>query len=820
MKQIWPLDANVLDLRRNLTYPFTTIPPGTPLYTIADILDLGTSGPFFFDPARAILWGFYRGMNNKKLVPIDILKAFSGHIAPKDTFTPGEMLQRFDFKGKEQVLLELKSDKTVLFDNIMLNPQISSMSNLSNWTEESLSPMVIAFCNDKSRSCKLAPNIAYYNLSTKIPAMFAPPNTSQHLWIPVDSYGKLMLEDAMATIIYGLEDPLSFRRLGVLNKNPGMVFSKMPAGVSVSEMGMRICQPQQIFRSRAYYPVMWEKVWINFISAVYANMNVEQIKVGFLPIVPTMVGIRTEIADPSFPIPVAVEILKKFEDPKDILALCSVDRKFRNRICTSDSVQSLIREKYLPSIVKELSVPKSPTTLMLRNIPGFPMESSGRRWWKIPPVFFIEDILYPGVEKQALTGESLRRQLAESVEQQEEKDRRLKPFKEKRQLLQMSLSDTTAEQTKRTLIAQLDLLKIEEDKELAKIDLEDFKESRLQRPQEIQLKADEPMFRKLHISSYAVNKVIRNCNSFMAMVSLIYSMSQYGSLPITVQTSMTLPSGRKTKDYIARQTESLGKPKSAIELLNATPRSNPEITITDISMSGSWLHQIDIAPIFLNSEFHATLQKVKAFEIQRYRANEELNTVMRNVGSMGSIAGLVPAEETNKKVDELTETMFALMKNNLIIYRMDAVVAYILYSSIGGTPPTVTDKSDNSHTLVGRYTPLEYIDMYVATEGISQETMDILLNHVLLTPYLNPDVDFNKYYNVSSVNESTRTNSENPYSTIYLLFSSDIITVRFNLRKTTHINKIYYQAYMFLESFIRLMFLDENCDSAEWSVGF
>lgn len=814
-REIFPLDANVLDLRRNLTLPYTTVPANTPLYTVADILDLGTSGPFFFDPGRAILWGFYRGINNGSLVPTDLYKYYQTGLA-NNAFNASKIMPRFEFPGSNQVLLELKADHTVLFDNIILNPHVGVMA-ISNWTESSLSPMVIGFCNDKSRSAKLSPNLAYYNLATKLASIFNIPSALPYKWIVLNANGTINMEESLSNASRFLKDPMLYTKEMVLRTNMTSYIS-MPIEPAVYETGIRICRPQEIFRTRSYYPIVWDMVWMAFITYIQKGMNVEQIRQAFLPIVLQLVGLKVEVPDPFFDIPVAVEILKQLNNPKDIIALCSVDRRFKNRVCNSLQVQSLLRDKYLPSIAQEFRIPSTPTAAQFRNILGLPRETKNKKWWNIAPVFFIEDIPYNSWESKQLTGHDLMRQLEANMRDEQDRKARLRPFTVRRHLLESDLESAKSERGKELVRNQIALLKAEEDKAMEVVEIEKIDEDRLQRPKEFKLKADQPPFRKLHLPTYAINKIIRNSNSFMAMFSLIYSMTEYKSMPSTIQITLRLPGSNQplVQNMLAHQPESLGSAKTGMQLLTMAPRSDPEISIRDISISGSWLHDLDIAPIFLHVDFYANLQKVKAVELQRWRANNELNkinTMLKNSNSTPEI--LAPAEKIT--YDRLKASSAELVKNNLIIYRLDAVVAYIVYSSIGGTPTNAQDAA-KSLTFDGKFTGSEYVDIHVAVDALDTTTLDIIRSHLLLDPYMTPDIDINKYYKVFTAGLATRTDSQNPYAPIFMLFNSDIITIRFSLAKNKDVSKIYFQVYMYLQSFIRLLFLEESCDMAEWSV--
>jgi hypothetical protein len=327
--------------------------------------------------------------------------------------------------------------------------------------------------------------------------------------------------------------------------------------------------------------------------------------------------------------------------------------------------------------------------------------------------------------------------------------------------------------------------------------------------EDLRLFPDQEAERRVSLEPKLVLPLIRSCNSFMTMFAMLYSLNHYSTLPRLVSLvinhndehgvhSLKLQATARMPEYMPK----IGK--TATEMLSATTTIDYPYTVSRIDCRGSWLHDVVIPYFFLEPAFADKLKNAKAFEMQRHTI-----TMYYQKLKTSSTRG-VPLEPTPSHRQALEIPLV----NTLKLYRGEKMIAYINCYLVSGLP---VDK----HPFEPSGLNLSYIEILLTAEGLlNASIIENLFNRAYALATINQPA-FTMQYSVKADDRYQRhptfPDAPSPYQ---LLDTESIYIVRFELHRTLSMDQVYYEAYMYMTIFIRMLIHDEKVDHAHWSVNF
>jgi len=750
---------DVLDLRSNPRDQGIELAAGTLLYTVIPRDDVGSSGPYFTEPGRALYWGFHVMIAMRRSMPTTLYNLPNENVG----WDKGQVATEYFFPGSDIVLLEIKTDRKIIFSNQMMdaNPygyvhyRYGSHDPISlpvqvNVDDKNISLVIKNTCKEHSWSQPVIQRVFYYGLMAMIPVFVFKGDRQSTVpsWIAIDAQGRVDVNQSLNRL---------FQQLGAVKDNVDAYHEY------IVETGIRICRPAEIIASRSYFPVKWETAWLVLIGLLSQAGTSATIKDYFIHnvlqlITPTRVRVDAGQALMSFDGLVLARIVSWCHSICDALAFCSINRKMRTRVAPLPVVQKILRLKFMPRMNNFFAVLPLRDTPEREDLLGIPTKSCGHRWWKMGSVLFaedfeeIDDTLHLGAQPVYKTGA-------------------------------LTIS---RDPNKPLTRAQVHLL--------------------------ARFGSEETSFERLELHSHEIQPLVRGCNSFISMFSMLYSMSNYDATPRGTEMLIHVHDTHGNIDLVTRvmasmPPETTRSTTNPLELLSARPTASYREAVRRAAPCGSWLHDNGTPYFFLDQTFSTRLDKAKAFELQRY----EISMFMTN--------------PTKRK--ELTSEHIRVAKmfltNDLLFYKDSAVllegaqtplVAFIRYSMKGGYSQS---NKRGVHQHSSDVTTEDHIMIFLG--GLSQETLMKLQN-----PALHADYETNMHqtyeYTIFDVDRTTsRVGSNIDGTSVTDLFRTNVVGIEIGLRKNSAVDSRYYAAYMTLCCIIR-MILRDGCNRVEWRTNF
>ena len=390
------LAVDNLDLRTNPNEAGIELKVGTSLFAVVDPRNPGTCGPYFTDRSRALLWGFYISISNDRLKP---RRANDMSIVGRSqSWKPGLVATDWAFPLNQQVILEIVLNRTVVFNNLMIDPNpfsyvkyrygihdpLSSTVHL-NIDNDNVSLAVKQFADDTSWLSPSKAKLSYYGLMTMFPQTHTknPRNAEPPSWIALSAPGMI---DANR----------SFTQL--FNPIPPLKVTAESYHETIVEVGIRIHAPQELTAARYYYPVDWERMWLFFTAWLYQRFTIAQINQAFPAFLEQVSASNLKTLLPPvthilmLDANVVSVIIKWCATLKDAVALLSISRNMRFSIYQKALIQSNLRQRFLSPrniFFITLANQESPDR---EHILGLPRKSEKvDKWWLVGGVLFNED---------------------------------------------------------------------------------------------------------------------------------------------------------------------------------------------------------------------------------------------------------------------------------------------------------------------------------------------------------------------------------------------------------------------------------------------
>lgn len=754
----------VLDLRANAREQGIEIAAETLLYTIAPRGDIGSSGPYFTEPGRALYWGFHVILATRK----DLPATTRSRSQDNTTWARGSVATSYFFPTGEMVLLEIKIDRRIIFSNYMLDSNPYAYVNYRygahdpvslpvqvNLDDKNITLVMKSMCKEHSWSQPVVQKVMYYGLMAMIPiGIFkgAQPADPPR-WVVTDNQNRLDVNGSLnqlSAIFRSMDD--------------SVMMQKEAYHETVVETGIRICRPAEVIKQRSYFNINWENMWLSFIGLLSQGATSAVIKEYYVNnvmqlITPVRINLETERVMMEFDRLVFARIVSWCSSICDVLAFCSVNRRMRNSICPLPIVQKILRLKFMPRMNNFFTVLPHRNTPEREDLLGFPTKSSGHHWWKIGSVLFAEDF--------------------------NEID---------------DIGHLGAKSTQETTALNLD---VDPDKPLTKV------QSHLL----ARFGSAEENFATLELPSSAIAPIVRSCNSFIAMFAMLYSMNNFDPVPRSARISINIADDHGTINLLNTVTASM--PSEAfraaganpLELLTARPSASYREAVRRITVSGSWLHDNGTPYFFLDPTFASHLDKAKAFELQRYEiASHMLDPTKRSL--------LTSQHLQIAKMFLTNELRFYKESMDLITNQpIKTMVASIRCSMRGGFQPAA---KRGMQYQVSDVTLEDHVMMFFG--AVSDDADFKLRNPILHQAYQNRNGAYE--YSVFDVDRTTSWSRSNiDGQSVTDLFGPRVFGIQIGLCKCFNVDDRYYAAYMAISCIIRIL-LRDGCTQVEWITNF
>lgn len=746
----------ILDLRSSAHEQGIELAEGTLLYTIVPRIDVGSSGPYFTEPGRALYWGFHAMLAARRFLPANQMLG----TAEQNNWNIGSVATNWLFPNDEMVLLEIKTNSKIIFSNQMLdaNPysyvhyRYGSHDPLStpvqvNLDDKNISLVIKSTCKEHSWSQPVIQRIFYYGLLAMIPIDVFKSATGVATWIAKDQLGRVDVNQSLGNL-YG--------QLARSGPNTESYHEY------IVETGIRICRPAEVIRERSYFTVNWEMAWLSFIGFLSQAAPSGNIKDYFIKnVMQLIVPVRKPLPNSFRHLDrlVLARIMSWCENICDAVALCSLNQRMRKDICPLPLVQQILRNKFLPAMNTFFAVLPSKDLDEREDLLGIPTKSSGHRWWKTGCVLFAEDFVETGVELH-LGARSTVRSTAISVNQDPTKP----------------LSKT-----------QLHML--------------------------ARFGNADAAFDQLELQPHEIAPMVRACNSFVACFSMLYSMNNYETTPRGCQMSIHLNDSAGRLDFVVKvmasmPSETVRSSNNPLELLSARPSASYREAVRRIGVSGSWLHDIGTPYFFLDPLLRTRLDKAKAFELQRYDIVSFMNDPTKR--------GQLSRDHLNISRMFLTNDLLFYKDSNLkLVPAQEPLVALVRCSLRGGYQLMGKKGTRQQHVL--DVTQEDHVMIFIG--GLSAEAIVRLSNPVLHNCYRVHGYHVYEYavFEVDPATSLARSSIDGRRVTD--IFQTNVVGIEIGLRKNSSVDESYYAAYMAVCCIIRLIIRD-GCNRVHWQTNF
>lgn len=725
-----------LDLRNKATDSAIELKAGSSLFAVVDQRDPGTCGPYFTDRSRAVLWGFYTSMSNDDLKP---RKAFDPSLRNTvNSWRPGVVATEWFFPTNQRAILEIVLNRTVIFSNLMIDPNpfsyvkyrygahdpVSTTVQL-NLDNNNVSLAVKQFADDTSWLAPTIPKMTYYGLMTMFPQTHTKDARSGGApsWIACSAPSMLDANRSFAQLFI----PKSNEKVLPENYHEAVV-----------EVRIRIHAPEELTAERYYYAVDWERMWLFFTAWLYQRFTIAQIAQAFPAVLEQLSPSNSKTALPSvtrilnLDANVVSIIVKHCHSLQDVMAILSINRHMRLNIYNRALIQSNLRMRFLPSWNSFFIVLAQQNSPERQNLLGLPRKTAKTdKWWVTGGVLFNEDFINDSSRSDQL-------------------------------LLPDKLGN----------------------------------------------------FRKIELEPHLVLPLIRSTNSFMAMFGVLYSMNHHVTLPRLATLILNHNDSHGTASMALKATARMPEympagQRTAAQMMSATTMVDYPHTISLTDSRGSWLHDITMPYFFLEPQFSTKIQNAKAYEKQRYDIAAYYIRLDKSAGR-GGVRPQISASH-----QQALETP---LMNQLFLYRGEKTLAYLTCYMLGGMPVEAKRAALPDRQM------FDYVEIIVNARQLSKETMVFLRSHALALAYdthhastyscVTSFIGDDRYHPHPSFVEGQ---SVSPYD---LLATENIMIIRFDLTKTVNVDDAYYQAYMFMAAFIRLMAHQEHLTSSLWSPNY
>ncbi len=712
--------------------------------------------------------------------------------------TPGAKATNFNFPGKNKVLLEITSDKTILFDaEIAVDDVI----------------LLLRFCPDSRYSSKLSANIAVYHPQINIVDL-----DNIKPWVDTLPSGELNPNGTFRLLIDRRV------RLSVLD-NSDTDMSKYIHTVSTE--AHIVCRPQILFPKRTIYPVNWEKVWLSYIQLKMKGISFDNLKTAFSAAARLLIGQAVDTSESYFPTPVLLNIISNLTETRDVIALCSTSARFKN-LCYSSLAQRLLRQKYQPGINQFFDDKNEnagnngkPLPHDVRvNYPGLPIVTEiTRKLWPVGFIFFRDDFNVVTEEKTP-GGMSMDERQIRNLPTENDRQKAIAARQERQRVALANAAGVHVAGV--PLSTSVGLL-----------------------PQDVPAEA------KTNISDSSINNIIRNTSSFISMFAMITSLMIRTRAKVNVIMRLHFTYRDYEKDRFSSRMTVLEVPftkRNDVDVVQKYPGSQhfegdltaesilaptwtTERVLTEdtvqlynmesVGLSGSWLHDVPVLPFFQNANYAASLERVKQIEIERYKLLKEVRDEMESgvTKRRGTGLGILMTKLSRLStlvINRLTLSRFGQPLLFIEIVTRGHIDLETLFYQYNLKPP------DRAKEEFLRLFVPEAITVLFRTDGLDQSTLSLLRLHDLFKSFIPEDQELQERFVYGNVDSEFYKYLVDDFNASALLSgpSDKIILPTYHIRTRTHGNLLshYYSTYMFLTSLIRLFVLREMCDSSDWTL--
>jgi hypothetical protein len=387
-------EGDVLDLRTNKSSDYITIPAGTKLYTVQCKFALGTDGPYFTSPDKALFWDF---VTSRKHSPV-IRKEHPSKIPENGSraWKKGEILTGFKFPS-DRVLVEVVIPQKTIFTGDTIDVDILKHISFPYGRNDPAFPLQSVNTDPSDQTCYLMDMLAIGRRSTSPKRIFY---YSMAAMLPCGVL-KLAGENAPRWA-FPLNGDLSISsKFSELYESLGCQFIGKAYHSLFLHTGIRILRSQDIFSDRYVYDINYEKIWIlamDIAMQAYDSMDFqkrfENMSISTITITSRRqdVGMRDHFG--AIDSVIFSAIMRHTDSLKDAISLSLINRKFR-RMFEAFDVQTAIRNEFLPE--KELFFGHGPVVDPVNDprgnfILGRPPIEILQKFWIVGCVFFKEDI--------------------------------------------------------------------------------------------------------------------------------------------------------------------------------------------------------------------------------------------------------------------------------------------------------------------------------------------------------------------------------------------------------------------------------------------
>lgn len=761
------------DLRENKSLPGITIPKGRKLYAVVDNLNLGSNGPFFLTPEKAIFYAFCVGNVDRSLIPIksresvDVFAMFEQKSSSPlitlpqtpnilDQFEQGlpsilkpESIQRFTqsiektilglprqpgkitlpldnknltagkrtlgvkYPGKEKVLLSINADVDIVIDQHTMFDPLEA--------DRKMTKVKIGFRKTTLSTLDLSTTNQWIDRNFDGTINFA------------SSFGKYMERR---------------NALDGMSGSIGFISSIAKFAYPVETTAIFISSPQQLFRKRIIYDIDWEEVWESYIDCYFKTGDLLQTRILFESQSGKFVSNGRDASIIYINAPVLLNIISQLDEGSDIVSLCSTNNSFRN-ICLSSIGLRILREKLQSrkdKFYRQLEFPKDSTR---NTFPGIPLPTTNKygqinHLWKVGYIFFKDDFDFGNsdvsVEKLVASNQSSKIE----TKGYDEIDRM--------RLIEQRANNTNVG-----------------NKEL------------VERVHDVS---------RINLSDTATNNIMRNTTSFMCFHAMcMTTILKITDLDVIVNENihirergipfnfnMTIKT--RMENVIVRNPADLLKSTA----LQINPKEKIVKAINNISLSGSWLHETPVVPFFHNVEYVSKLETLKNLEINRFL--------------------LVSGFDLTVSPLEYGKILDKRVINTLTIYKRGEILGLIEIVTCGGTQSSK-----------------ETIAVMFNLDKLTTLTVTHLRKKLLTNVYCDSRQEIKDKF---TYHENDKFYSQNRLGGVCDAIVTEIISPQFDpVTKTNFISEeqgiLYYAQYMFLVSFIRTLILNDGADDVSWN---
>jgi hypothetical protein len=585
------------DLRSAPHLPECRLGARTPLYTVVETIDPGVSGPFFLDPAAAVLFSFYKHLSigHYHCAPVK-----PGVPNPKGmqlgTRIPGWLFSRDDYQ-----LLELRSDGDLVFESKLIDSNIDKYVNYRfgkhnpatirtnvNLGKDTESVELKTAIGDHIWNAQRQPDISKYSTLCMIePFVF-----DNNLWLVYSDLQTRTID--YSRTLYNFDRYVALQMSAASNVMVKTYFH-------IQETAICVVKPQELFEERSLYAIDWEGVWIHFLAMRAHNVPFQNIKAGFQAH-PNLFLSKKELLSSTTAIlnsGACLNLVAHCHSLRDVSAFFSTNRFYR-RVYASFNIQQLILRRFLPSWSECFNLLPEQTSVERQYVLSTPLKAAGhgltqdQGWWAVSAIVFEEDL--PELNDTDGT------RAASDVQRPD-------PNPEPKSAYRIIDDNSPIEHTK-LKGARLRKLRSAQARDL------EWKQQSLEDQNKITF-IDYP---RMEIPDHQTLSIIRSTTSFFSTACLIYSGTLASNFQEVCTLGVRVPGMNGDPPFVLSTKKSAlppTKPRSTVttDFFNRAP-VHPEYpyTVSCFSTKGTWIHRFP-HPFFQDPAFVDTLSRFKVLSM-------------------------------------------------------------------------------------------------------------------------------------------------------------------------------------------------------------